>query len=151
MAKILSDKTKFQTITEPIHKYCTKIENKINPLLPKLKTQPTATSTSPAPVLEQCTVYPKHTKRIVYQKRCFLAHMLPDDHSASDGSKQNMLGNVLNVTQLYPSPDLGKVGNGSSELRGNGFQYKFGNLMHCWWLFSISIPLLWTFYIFSSF
>ena len=36
-ACIFDATTKFQTITEPIHKYCTKIEDKINRLLSKLK------------------------------------------------------------------------------------------------------------------
>ena len=40
----------------------------------------------------------------------FLAHTLPNDHSASDVSKENTLGNVLKVTQHYPAPDLGKGG-----------------------------------------
>ena len=37
MAKILSDTTKFQTLTELIHKFYTKIEEKIHHLLSKLK------------------------------------------------------------------------------------------------------------------
>ena len=53
------------------------------------------------------------TPRTVHQCRpkpffFVLAHALPDDHSASDGSKQNTLGIVLKITHLYLTPDLGK-------------------------------------------
>ena len=37
----------------------------------------------------------------------FLAHTLPDDHSASDVYKENTLGNIPKVTQHYPASDLG--------------------------------------------
>ena len=37
----------------------------------------------------------------------FLAHTLPNFHSLSDVYKENTLGNILKVTQLYPASDLG--------------------------------------------
>ena len=46
-------------------------------------------------------------------------HTLPEDHSASEVSKENTLGNVSKLTQHYPASDVGTIGNASSELGGN--------------------------------
>ena len=42
-------------------------------------------------------------------KACFFfAHTFPDDHSASDVSRENTLGNIPKHTQHYPASELGK-------------------------------------------
>ena len=43
-------------------------------------------------------------------KACFLAHTLPDCHSASKVNEGNTLGNIPKLTQYYPSPDFRKSG-----------------------------------------
>ena len=37
----------------------------------------------------------------------FLAHISPDDHSASEVCKENTSGDIPNITQWYPTWDLG--------------------------------------------
>ena len=55
-----------------------------------------------------------------YLKRIFLAHTLPNDHSASGVNKENTLGNInlliITVLQMW-----GTVGKAWSKLRGNVF------------------------------
>ena len=46
-------------------------------------------------------------------RRIFLAHTLPDDHSASEVNIENTLENILKLTQYYPASD---VGNGRDSI-----------------------------------
>ena len=60
-----------------------------------------------SPVVVKVTPYNFFAYDTFCLKAYFLAHTLPDDHSASEVSKENTSGNVPKVTQHYPASVLG--------------------------------------------
>ena len=78
----------------------------------------------------------------------FLAHTWPDDHTASEVSKNNTSGNVPKVTQLYPASDLGNGWECVEWTQGKRLLIYF---QHRWCLFLINVPLLLMCYKFPPF